>query len=83
VRPYRVLITVDVLHLQRPSRTQRDAILAFLHRLNANPYTEGDYIESDETGRPGQIKVIRQYALTYWSDHAVCEVKVTKIERAD
>jgi hypothetical protein len=30
-----------------------------------------------------QIKIIGDYALTYWADHPVKEVKVTKIELAD
>jgi hypothetical protein len=34
-------------------------------------------------GNPVQIKIIGDYALTFWADHAVKEVKVTRIERAD
>ena len=44
---------------------------------------KGDYEETDEVGRPVQIKVVGFYALTYWADHAVSEIKVIKVEKAD
>ena len=58
-------------------------IIKFLEGLGSNPYGKGDYEEHDSVGRPIQIKVIGKYALTFWADHAVKEVKVTKIEMAD
>ena len=58
-------------------------MLTFLERLADDPYQRGDYEENDDTGRPVQIKVIGKYALTFWADHAVCEVKETTVEKAD
>ena len=81
--PYRVLVCIEVLQLQKPSRRQRDLMLGFLERLGGDPFAKGDYEEKDEVGRPVQIRVIGNYALTYWADHAVKEVKVTRIELAD
>lgn len=80
---YRVLISMDVLQLEKPSRRDRDFILKFLSDLANNPTLKGDYEEQDEVGRPVQIKIIGKYALTFWADHAVKEVKVTKVELAD
>ena len=83
MQPYKVLISIEVLQLDRPARRERDRILTFLESLGEYPNTLGDYQEQDEVGRPVQIKIVGDYALTYWADHAVKEVKVTKIEKAD
>ncbi len=83
MEPYRVLVCIEILQLEKPSRRDRDLMLRFLERLGSNPFAKGDYEEKDEVGRPVQIRVISKYALTYWADHAVKEVKVTKIELAD
>ena len=80
---YKVLITVEVLRLDRPSKRDRELILKFLEALADDPSRRGDYQERDDVGRPVQIKVVGKFALTYWADHAVKEVKVTKIEKAD
>ena len=81
--PYRVLVCIEILQIQQPSRQERDLILRFLESLESRPSRKGDYEEMDAVGRPVQIKVIGKYALTYWADHAVKEVKVTRIELAD
>jgi hypothetical protein len=81
--PYKVLITHEVLSLPRPSASEQQKILAFLESLTSNPFQLGDYEERDEVGRPVQIKILGRHALTFWADHAVSEVKVTRIEKAD
>ena len=83
MEPYQVLISIELLRLEKPSRRHRDLILNFLEALTRDPYTKGDYEERDEVGRTVQIRVVGHYALTYWADHAVREVKVMKIELAD
>ncbi len=80
---FTVLVTADVLRLDRPTPKSRQAIRDFLQDLELDPYRLGDYQESDAIGRSVQIKLVGNYALTYWVDHAVKEVKVTKIEKAD
>jgi hypothetical protein len=83
LEPYRVLVCLEVLQLEKPSRRDRELILNFLEALARDPYAKGDYEEPDEVGRAVQIRVMGRYALTYWADHAVREVKVMKIELAD
>jgi len=83
LQPYKVLISIEVLQLKHPTRQQGDQILSFPETLAVQPSRMGDYQERDDIGRPIQIKIIGDYALTYWADHAVKEVKVIKIERAD
>jgi hypothetical protein len=83
LRSYKVLITVEVLRMELPSRKERDRILSFFEYLTNNPECAGDYTDCDDVGRLVQIKILGDYAVTYWADHAVKEVKVTKIEKAD
>jgi hypothetical protein len=77
------LVSIEILRLARPSRQDRDKILSFLESLAEKPASRGDFEERDEAGRPVQIKVIGNYALTFWADHAVKEIKVVKVEKAD
>ena len=83
MRPYRVLITHEVLTLEKPAGRDRERIIRFLESLSADPFQPGDYEEKDETGRPIQIKVIGDVALTYWVDHGSQEVKVIRLEKSD
>jgi len=54
MRPYKVLITHEVLSLPRPSVQNRNRILSFLDGLCADPFQKGDYEERDETDGPAQ-----------------------------
>ena len=83
MQPYKVLVTIEALQMKRPSRVERNRILSFLEAMANNPDRPGDYTERDDAGRSVQIKIVGDFALTYWADHAVKEVKVTKIEKAD
>jgi len=83
LQPYKVLVTIEALQMERPARAERERILAFLESLANYPESPGDYTVLDDAGRSVQIKIIGDYALTYWADHAVNEVKVTTIEKAD
>ncbi len=83
MQPYKVLVSITLLQLERPSRLERERLLSFLESLADNPWKQGDYEERDNVGHPIQIKIIGDYALTYWADHAVKEVKVVRIEKAD
>jgi hypothetical protein len=80
---YRVLVSKDLLRDPGPRTRDRTQILDFIDSLAVDPHQTGDFEEPDNDGRPMQIKIIGAYALTYWADHAVKEVKVTRIERAD
>lgn len=81
MRPYKVLVTHEILSLSRPPAGQRQKIISFLESLSGSPSQIGDYEEKDDIGRPVQIKVLVTFS--FWADHAVSEVKVTRIERAD
>ena len=80
---YRVLVSKELLRDPRPRTRDRSHILDFIDSLAINPHQTGDYEEPDNDGRLVQIKIIGDFALTFWADHAVKEVKVTHFERAD
>jgi hypothetical protein len=72
---------IDSLRLIRPK--VRQGIAGFIDSLAADPFTRGDFQEKDETGRDLEIKIIGNYAITFWVDHAVQEVKIVDIIPAD
>jgi hypothetical protein len=57
--------------------------MAFIRGLADDPNAQGDFSERDEAGRTVQVKLVDRYAVTFWADHPVCEVKVTHIKPAD
>jgi hypothetical protein len=83
MRPYAVFIHERALAAVPKSGAMMREIMAFIRKLADNPNTQGDFSEQDETGRVIQVKVVGRYAVTFWADHPVCEVKVTHIKPAD
>ena len=55
----------------------------FIHRLREHPDTVGDFTDTDSSLRERQIKVIGDYAITYWLDSPVRVVMVVDISPAD
>jgi hypothetical protein len=55
----------------------------FIESLAVDPLKSGDYTELDETGRSIQIKVIGRFAVAYWSDQAVREIRIVEVVAAD
>jgi mRNA-degrading endonuclease RelE of RelBE toxin-antitoxin system len=83
MRPYAVFINEQALASTPRSAAQREPLMKFVRSLADNPNATGDFTERDNTGRTIQVKVVGRYAVTYWADHAVSEVKVTHIKSAD
>lgn len=80
---YQVYINQEALRSAPRSAPQRKAVMDFIHSLAAAPHTTGDFTESDEVGRTVNVKIVGRFAITFWADHAVSEVKVTHIQPAD
>ncbi len=84
MNPYKVFLRLEAMESLKGVRgTQKARISRFIDSLASDPSQTGDYAEQDDTQRQIEIKVIGQFAITYWADHAVSEVKVTDIRRAD
>lgn len=58
-------------------------VMEFVRSLASNPFARGDFSQRDASGRIVEVKLIGRYAITWWADHAACEVKVTHIKPAN
>jgi hypothetical protein len=58
-------------------------IMKFIRSLAENPYTPGDFCDHDDTLRRRQIKIVGNYAVTYWMDDPVKAVMVVGVRPAD
>jgi len=83
MRPYAVFINEQALAAAPRSGRYRELVMNFIRSLANHPDTTGDFAEKDHAGRVVQVKIIGRYAVTFWADHAVSEVKVTHIKSAD
>lgn len=83
MRPYAVFINEKALATAPKSDPQIRHVMSFIRSLADNPNTIGDFPEKDGDGRTVQVKIIGRFAVTYWVDHPVCEIKVTHIKPAD
>jgi mRNA-degrading endonuclease RelE of RelBE toxin-antitoxin system len=80
---YSVFVHVEVLETVPTRGGMRKRITAFIRSLSENPHTPGDYTDKDQTLRVRQIKVIGDYAVTYWVDEPVQAVMVVAVVPAD
>jgi hypothetical protein len=83
MRPYTIYINESALNSAPRSGLQREKVFNFIRSLADNPNTPGDFSEADDARRTVQVKIIDRYAVTFWADHAVSEIKVTHIKPAD
>jgi len=83
MRSYAIYINEAALASAPQSGLQRQRLMAFIRSLADNPNTTGDFSEKDDASRTVQVKVVGRYAVTFWADHAVSEIKVTHIKLAD
>jgi hypothetical protein len=61
----------------------RRRLLAVLDELKATPLRRGDFQQRDSTGRVHEVALLGAWLVTYWIDHAVAEIRVVDLERAD
>ncbi len=48
--------------------------------LARHPLTKGDFEEEAPSGRIHQVKVFDNLIVTYWTDHAVREIRIIRCE---
>lgn len=84
MKPYRIYLRLEAVQaLQALRRSEKGRMGQFIDSLAADPFKAGDYTELDETGRSIQVKVVGRFALAYWSDHAVQEIRIVEVLEAD
>ena len=67
----------------RRKKRERKALLAFFEHLAKHPFTESDWTVNDATGRSNFRAAVGRFLVTFWTDHAVREVRIVKIERVE
>jgi hypothetical protein len=80
---YAIYLHFDLLQVMPKRGAQQQKILHFIRSLAENPFAGGDFTDQDETRRTRQIKIIGDYAVTYWADHPAKTVMVVDICLAD
>ena len=60
---------------------ERAALFQLFDRLVANPYTKGHFTEEDESGRPMEVLLDKSWAVTFWLDAYVNEIRIVRIEK--
>ena len=64
-----------------PSEKRR--LASILEALKKTPSRKGELQEIDARGRINEVIVEGDWVITFWSDDAVCEIRVVALERAD
>ena len=81
--PCRVFIAAEVVTLLRGcQRRDQQTLTRLFEQLANDPRRSGDYSESDAIGRPIQVLITGRYAICFWADHAIKEVKVLDLKPA-
>jgi hypothetical protein len=79
---YAIYLHVDLLEAVPSRGRQRRLIMSFIRSLADNPRAPGDFSDLDESLRTREIKIIGQYAVTYWVDEPVRAVMVVAVQPA-
>jgi hypothetical protein len=74
---------LGLLNAMPKSGAQRRRIMDFIYSLRDSPHTAGDFSDKDASLRTRQVKIIGDYAITYWVDSPVKAVMVVDVRRAD
>jgi hypothetical protein len=69
--------------IRKQSPAGREKLLGFLAGLRIDPFRKGDYTERDERGRDIEVVVVGRYAILFWTDHPVKEVKIVELRHSD
>lgn len=80
-RDYKVYAHVEALELLPRTGKRRTAVLGFLQVLGKIGHLGGDYRRADpETGKSYEVTEVAGFAVTWWIDAPVGEVKVVDIQ---
>jgi len=83
-KPYRVFVHVESLELLPKSGRRREEVASFIRSLEFPDEDTSDFSFDDpETNRPNYVTVVAGFAVTWWIDSPVSEVKIVSIRLAD
>ena len=82
--PYDVVMPVSrTATFYSAKKRERKALLDYFEQLARSPFTETDWVVTDETGRKNYRAAVGRFLVTFWTDHAVREVRIVKLERVE
>lgn len=61
----------------------RRRLLAVFDDVKAAPFRAGDFRQQDEAGHMNEVALLGDWLVTFWSDHAVREIRVVNLERVE
>ena len=65
------------------SRSQQRKLGSILDGLKFSPFRSGDFQQRDTTGRLHEVALIEDWLVTYWSDHAVREIRIVNLDHVE
>ncbi|HET6408519.1 MAG TPA: hypothetical protein VFG14_11610 [Chthoniobacteraceae bacterium] len=80
---YDVFMHIGLLDDVPRSGSQRRRIMDFIYGLRERPDTPGDFTDQDASLRVREVKIIGDFAITYWVDAPVKSVMAVDVRRAD
>ena len=80
---YEVYMHIGLLDAVPRTGAQRRKILDFIRSLREHPDTLGDFTDKDASQRERQVKIVGDYAITFWQDAPVKIVMVVDVSLAD
>ena len=80
---YHVFMHIDLLDAMPKGGIHRQRIMDFICSLHDHPHTAGDFTDKDASQRIREVKLIGDYAITYWVDSPVKTVMVADLRLAD
>lgn len=81
---YEVILHAQAWQIMAETKaTARLNLLAIIDQIAADPFRAGDLQQIDPGGRTNEIVLIGDWLVTFWADHAVREIRVVALERAD
>lgn len=79
---YKYSVDDAVLHVfSAATKRQRLEVLRVFDFLVREPFTVGDSLQRDHTGRQCQVKRFGQWSVTYWPEHLANEIHILDVER--
>ncbi|MEO6246375.1 MAG: hypothetical protein ABIQ12_13150 [Opitutaceae bacterium] len=83
-RPYEIVAPLTVCEeLRAPPRRDRRQLEEFLFRLTRPPSLPRDFESPAEDERSHQAKIVGNWLISYWPDHAAREIRLTGCERIE
>lgn len=84
MRPYEVVLQAEAwTALARTGGRSKRRLLTLLEDLKAKPFRAGDYRQQDQDGRWHEVVLLNDWLVTFWSDHAVREIRVVNLQRVE